>query len=302
MPSAMWEPESEKPQAHDMSRSGSGSGYRRKAKHIHRSLAVLAVIGFYFFLSGRSAFSRSYDYYGEEFPEGGKGPANFSSKLVGFWDEFSTLLLDSEPPVPLQDSGKEASIIPWEHRDEYRLEVQDTIKLPEYDIRVLRNAHEDFVKKARGMQKKLPFKKGSQGIVTTAAGDYLSILVVSLRILRNSGSKLPVQVFMETQSSYERGICDTVLPSLNATCYVFSDILDTGSVQVTLGSFQFKVFAVLFSSFDEVLLMDTDNLALQRPEDLMAADPFSTTGLVTWPDYVRPFHSSPSASLPSFPS
>jgi len=48
-----------------------------------------------------------------------------------------------------------------------------------------------------------------------------------------------------------------------------------------MSKYQLKPLAILFSSFEDVLLMDADNLAVQPPEDFMRADPFTSTGLIT---------------------
>ena len=134
----------------------------------------------------------------------------------------------------------------------------------------------------------MPYVKGSRGIVATAQGEFLPILVVSLRMLRRTGSQLPVQVFVESRRVYEKRICEEVLPTLNATCVLLSDVWDAVPQRVEISSsrHQLKVFAMLFSPFDEMLLLDADSVATQSAEQWMNAEPFISTGFVAWPDYV----------------
>src|SRR4051794_2048387 len=40
-----------------------------------------------------------------------------------------------------------------------------------------------------------------------------------------------------------------------------------------------------FSSFEEVLFLDSDAFPVQEPEALLDCEPFTTTGLVLWPDF-----------------
>lgn len=52
---------------------------------------------------------------------------------------------------------------------------------------------------------------GTKGIVSTAGGTY-PILVISLRMLRRTGSTLPIEIFLADEDEYEEYICDVVLP------------------------------------------------------------------------------------------
>lgn len=117
----------------------------------------------------------------------------------------------------------------------------------------------------------------AQGIVTVGGGSYFPPLLVSLRLLRRTGTTLPVEVFLPKEE-YEPELCERVLPGLDAACRTF-DHLDG-----RISRYQYKVFAVLLSSFAEVLWLDADNFPLHDVAPLFSSAPFQTTGLVTWPD------------------
>ncbi|KAI6809682.1 hypothetical protein KC327_g6473 [Hortaea werneckii] len=50
---------------------------------------------------------------------------------------------------------------------------------------------------------------------------------------------------------------------------------------------EMKVFAMLFSSFEEIVLIDADNLPLQPPEKLFESEEYRETGALLWPDLWR---------------
>ncbi|KAJ5570256.1 uncharacterized protein N7459_009686 [Penicillium hispanicum] len=146
------------------------------------------------------------------------------------------------------------------------------------DVTIIQQAHAEFVAAITGEAPQLQYIPGTRGVVSTAGGAYLPVLVISLRMLRRTGSTLPMEVFMADEDEYEDYICDVVLPSLNAKCIVLSRILAASPAQIE--KYQFKPFAMLFSSFEEILFLDADAFPLEDPEDLFKGEPFRTKGLI----------------------
>ena len=217
--------------------------------------------------------------------------------LLRFWERTSKALLLAKPQVSLPDEHIEALINNYGSVGKSIQHRQDLIKLSDEDVESLRQSHAKFVDKISLLAEDLPYERGTQGIVTTAAGEFVPILVVSLRMLRRTGSKIPVHVFMESNEVYENDVCERILPSLNATCFLMSDVLDEVPQKLPITKYQLKVFAMLFSPFDEVLMLDADNLAIEQPDHLLNSEPFTSMGFVSWPDYVRAHH-SPHISQP----
>jgi len=119
----------------------------------------------------------------------------------------------------------------------------------------------------------------------TANAAYMPILLVSLRMLRKTGNTLPAEVFIDNWTTYDPAICDALLPSLNARCIVLSNVYDSAPSAAKPDHYQYKVFAILFSSFQHVLFLDSDSIAAHDPSVLFTAPPYTTHGLVTWPDF-----------------
>lgn len=163
-------------------------------------------------------------------------------------------------------------------------DLWDTIQLDASKLLRMRDAHAGFLD---AMTESLPTYKAprsrprgmEKGIVTVGGGRFFPPLLVSLRILRRTGTTLPVEVFVP-QEEYEQELCENALAELGATCRIFPDI-----PPLKLGSFQFKVFAVLFSAFDNVLLLDADDFPVDEVEPLFSSQPFRQTGMIVWPDF-----------------
>ncbi|KAB8238722.1 alpha-mannosyltransferase [Aspergillus alliaceus] len=150
----------------------------------------------------------------------------------------------------------------------------------------MQEAHDAFVYAIKNSNLNRAYSRGTSGIVSSAGKSYLPLFVTSLRMLRRTGSTLPVELFVKDASEYEIKICEDILPEYNAKCIILSDILaGQGKSMVEIAHYQIKIFAVLFSSFENVIWMDSDGFPLYKPETLLQAEPFTATGLVTWPDF-----------------
>jgi alpha 1,2-mannosyltransferase len=208
---------------------------------------------------------------------------------VNFWRRFTAVLHKYAPtsasPIRLSDSGLD---IGFAAEDRHR---PDLLLMPHNYVDVMREAHNGFVANIKFMRDadrqslKIPCTPGTRGIVSAAGGSYLVVFVISLRMLRRTGSTLPVQVFLANLEEYEPHICNVVLPELNAKCVVLSQILDAAPATVEISHYQYKILSILFSSFEEVLFLDSDAFPVQDPEALFDSEPFTTTGLVLWPDF-----------------
>jgi alpha 1,2-mannosyltransferase len=161
----------------------------------------------------------------------------------------------------------------------------DLIALPRQTVEALQTTHDAMLNLSKVLAPNLPYKKFSRGIVTTAGGKYFNIVIVSLRMLRRSGSQLPVVVFLDTFADYDWLVCEELFPSLNAECVVLSNLLDDSPPSIALQTYQYKIFALLFSPFQEMLFMDADAFPALNPDQLFVDEPYTSTGLVTWPDF-----------------
>jgi len=73
---------------------------------------------------------------------------------------------------------------------------------------------------------------------------------------------------------------------LNARCKYYSDIFNDESLgKFKIKSYSYKPLAILFSSFENVLFLDTDNIVVSNLDGLFTSAPFTEYGMVIWPDF-----------------
>ncbi|EAS37068.3 alpha-1,2-mannosyltransferase [Coccidioides immitis RS] len=204
-----------------------------------------------------------------------------------FWVKFHDILKATAPacnsPKRLEEHPAAIGFKP---------DLVDNVTLPEHivveqgDRDKLKKAHSRFMEllSAPGAPR-LAYKPRTRGIVSTAGGSFLPVVVTSLHMLRQTGANLPVEIFIADPSEHDKYICDTLFPALNARCITLSKILDHSPLVEGLKKYQFKIFALLFSSFEEVLFLDADAFPMHDPSRLFASEPFASHGLVTWPDF-----------------
>ncbi|KAK5107553.1 hypothetical protein LTR62_001041 [Meristemomyces frigidus] len=143
-----------------------------------------------------------------------------------------------------------------------------------------RELHADFVRAIPPYPKKT-FK--GKGIVMLAGGRYSEYAVTALGVLREIGSTLPVEVWRRDQREEKHDWCREIEKE-GMACRRLSDYMDTDLVDVK-GGYEMKVLCLLFSSFEEIVFIDADNMALQRPELLFDTKAYKETGVILWHDY-----------------
>lgn len=220
-----------------------------------------------------------------EYTDGAGRPASVNIDLTAghqdFWKAFHGYLMRYAPGAD--------PIIEYTKAPTEGFNAKDPKTRPEYlvvaedDVEAMKEAHMGFVSAVTSSPPQLQYIPGTKGLVSTAGGSYLPVLVISLRMLRRTGSVLPMEVFLADEHEYEEYICDVVLPSLNAKCILLSRILDAAPAKIE--KYQYKPFAMLFSSFEEILFLDADAFALNDPDEIFRSELFRTKGLVTWPDF-----------------
>ncbi|KAJ5946799.1 hypothetical protein N7454_003638 [Penicillium verhagenii] len=204
-----------------------------------------------------------------------------SERQKDFWKAFHPLLERHNPNCPSPQKLDDAGAGHFDPTKESTR--QDITTLAEEDQKAMEAAHAGFVEDIKKAGKALEpvHTPGKRGLVSTAGSTYLPVFVSSLRMLRRTGSTLPVEVYMKDAGEYEKRICNDVLPALNARCLVLGDVVGKDTIE----HYQLKIFAVLFSSFEEIVWMDADCFPLGKPEDLLDSEPYFSSGLVTWPDF-----------------
>ncbi|KAL8701268.1 MAG: hypothetical protein Q9224_000581 [Gallowayella concinna] len=146
------------------------------------------------------------------------------------------------------------------------------------DARVSRESHVAVT------QKLLPYPDqlfSGQGIVMLAGGRYTGFGTTGLGMLREVGSKLPVELWVKDEKEENEQWCKE-LAKEGVACRRLSDYMDTEMLE---HGYQLKISTILFSSFEQVLFLDADNVPVKSLDGIFQSKSFTNTGVIMWPDY-----------------
>ncbi|KAG7692253.1 hypothetical protein KL930_004886 [Ogataea haglerorum] len=156
---------------------------------------------------------------------------------------------------------------------------------PEF-VDAFKSSHADIVEKIYGIKFPQGLYKGN-GVVMIGGDDYSWLTLVSIKVMRDSGGDLPVEVIMPRRLESDSLFCNKYLPELNAKCVYLTDLLgENYESEININKYQYKGVALLASSFENLLLLDSDNMPVVPITDqLFNSTPFSEYGMVFWPDF-----------------
>lgn len=240
-----------------------------------------------------------------------KGDDGAEIKHVGaFWAKWSRIIHDARPTVAMIKLTGHAPAQRPPGGEQTRKPYKDLIRQTLEDLEPLQTSHKHLVTeleielgdgnkdRPQRQWKGLGIFKG-RGIVIVGGGEYFGPAIISLHMLRRTGCKLPVEVFVPDDDEYEAEICDKYLKKLDAKCVVLSHILDQSTIKTGVGHYgqdvdmkishyQLKALALLLSSFSDALLLDSDSIPLFDPaESIFDAEPYQSKGMIIWPDFWR---------------
>jgi hypothetical protein len=137
-------------------------------------------------------------------------------------------------------------------------------------------------------------KFSGRGIVMLGGNSgTLSLIHVTLRMLRELGSTLPVEVWHlpgELTAKDEKTLRD-----LGATPRSFGEkgvIVPMKEVKGRQKNFQIKVAAWVNSGFEEIIGLDSDVLPVRDPEYLFETEEYRKYGQIFWPDWWKTHRST----------
>ncbi len=125
-----------------------------------------------------------------------------------------------------------------------------------------------------------------RGIVICAGGHRLFTNAwVCVRMLRKVGCRLPVQFWYLGDCEMDEVMRGLVAPF--GVDGVDGEQLTHVFPARILNGWELKPYAILHCPFEEVLLLDADNIVLYDPEELFETEPYREHGAIFWPDYGR---------------
>ena len=131
-----------------------------------------------------------------------------------------------------------------------------------------------------------PNQYRGRGIIICGGGvRYLTNAWVCINMLRWLGCRLPVQLWHLGPRELD-GRMKALLVPLGVECVDAFSVRQKHPVR-KLGGWELKPYAILHSAFEEVLLLDADNVPVVNPEYLFQTPQYQATGAIFWPDYGR---------------
>jgi hypothetical protein len=131
-----------------------------------------------------------------------------------------------------------------------------------------------------------PDKFVGRGIVIPGGGTrYFTCAWVNIHMLRRLGCTLPIELWHLGPKEMTPQMRKLVEP-LGVRVVDGLAVHRVYPVRI-LNGWELKPYAIMHSSFEEVLLLDADNVAVVDPTFLFETAPYRALGSIFWPDYER---------------
>ncbi|EAA29160.1 glycosyltransferase family 71 protein [Neurospora crassa] len=206
-----------------------------------------------------------------------------------FWVEFFARLEAVRPHSPPLTFKEKVDALNWvPDFDRARPEIW---KPNPKEVSDLSKSHAAFIKTLPDFARHLPYDADTTGIVTTAGKGNFGQVITLLVMTRQSGSKLPIQIVIDSSSVWIDNLCANLVPHYNAACIYLEDIwAHLNPHPPKFDRFQWKFLAMVTSTFQNILFLDADIIIANNPDKIFApgAEPFQSTGFISWPDFWVP--------------
>ena len=133
----------------------------------------------------------------------------------------------------------------------------------------------------------VPDRHHGRGIVVCGGGEkYFPCAWVCIRMLRHVGCTLPIELWhldaAEMPEQYKR-----LVEPFNVRTVDASVVQRRHPVRCSMTGWVLKPYAILHSDFQEVMLIDADNVVVRDPAYLFDAPEYRAAGSAFWPDFSR---------------
>ncbi|KAK4236722.1 glycosyltransferase [Achaetomium macrosporum] len=138
-----------------------------------------------------------------------------------WWDELFARLEETRVTARAVKMRGRGPSINW--KPDINATRPDLIQLREDDEVKFRQSHASFVDHLALLASRLPYHANATGIVTTAGVPNFGQVVSLVLMARRAGSRLPIQIFIDTCSPWVDWVCSETMPRLNAKCVSLED-------------------------------------------------------------------------------
>lgn len=145
-----------------------------------------------------------------------------------------------------------------------------------------------WIKEAKADIPPYPKRRFSgQGIVICAGGlERLTQAYVNIRVIRDTlHSKLPIEVYYAGDIELTPAIAQYMHAHLDNVKFIDIYSIPDIPANISMNGYQIKPVAIFFSSFEEVLMLDADNIPAIAPELFFSFEKYKQYGAVFWPEW-----------------
>ncbi len=155
------------------------------------------------------------------------------------------------------------------------------------DARTEEIEHRERLEAAVALRPAYPAERfAGRGVVICGGGaKYFPCVYVCVRVLRAVGCKLPIEVWHLGAAEMSPEM-RAILEPLGVRVVDAHVVREQHPVRYLQG-WELKAYALLHCAFEEVLLLDADNVAVRDPSFLFDEPEYQKIGAIFWPDYGR---------------
>ena len=129
-------------------------------------------------------------------------------------------------------------------------------------------------------------KDKNRGIVYVSGKEYYWLTILSIKYIRDhlKDTHTPIEVFVPKRDKRDQFCNKMSMVFPKVKCSYFSDFLTRGQLR-RLSGYQYKSLALLLTSFNDILYLDSDNIPVTDIDIMFENTNYMSTGFVSWPDF-----------------
>lgn len=171
------------------------------------------------------------------------------------------------------------------HTTVYDKGALDRVRFSPERKKDFKDNHDKLVAKLQLMDAPPASVFSGAGIVISGGGPYTAGALVAIIQVREMGSKLPIELIINSKEEYDKHICEELGGQFNFKCVIIEEEIGKDLIkELNIKKFQLKIMGLLVTSFDHVIALDADNMPLKNVDDLFTSPSYLETGFLLWPD------------------
>lgn len=242
-----------------------------------------------------------------EFLKNDKNADTFVNSLIDLLNErpdrddffkfiYEELMIPFDPKVTIQPNYLGQAITPQRFNNPTKGEIfshdyllHNRVSLNKEQMDKLVTNHDNLVPLINNFNIPSNIVYTGDGYVVNGMGQYIGSALTTILQLHELGTNLPIELMILSKKDRDDYVCDELLPkSLNGRCVVIEEEAPffLKKLPKSLTRSQLKILAIMFSTFDNVIVVETTSgtLPIRNLDSLLTSQDFLSTKFLIWPD------------------